>query len=66
VKKNKLTISYLPGADVIVLNQDDGVFISTKDSVIIGKNALIAIVVYLIDSGIVVKEELLKELEHDN
>jgi len=61
VKKSKLVISYLPGADVVVLNQDDGVFISTKESVIIGRNSLIAILIYLVKNDMISKEDL-KEL----
>lgn len=61
MKKSKLVISYLPGADVVVLNQDDGVFISTKESVIIGRNSLIAILIYLVKNDMISKEDL-KEL----
>lgn len=65
MKKSRLTISYLPGADVVVLSQDGEVFISTKDSIIIGKNTIVSIFSNLVRSGTLSKkilEGLLEEL----
>lgn len=52
---DSVTITYLPGHDVVVLKKspDSQVFITTNDSVVIGRDTLITLLNYLVKNNIV-------------
>ena len=65
-KKDSLTISFLPGHNIIVLRKptDKQSFISTDDSFIIGRDTFIVILNFLVSEGIInykVLEGILEE-----
>lgn len=67
MSQNKLTISYLPGADILVLNQEgSNIFINTKESVVVSRDTIIAIFTHLVKSGLVPRETLEGLLEEYN
>ena len=66
--KENIQISFLQGTDTLVIRKgvDSRVFVTTDDSIIIGRKTLITIFNYLVGTGIISPNTLLGILEEFN